>query len=665
MVVVIVVALVVFMVAVGGVYGGLQRDSEGHPEQSQLRKSEADERYENNIEGGGQGSVDGDKENKSEKTEELESEKEDDHQHDDNGSLMGRELISTSQHDPVKTITIVGISPDVAVAGASNVLYRIYVLVTAARADPSPTGLRYDDLYDPMYDLDMKGALNRLPREIVDARNQSLLRAMDLSMKHLYLPEDLQRDYYKQSAYLKIKMLRCFYDDVIEAEAIKSTLNRRIMAAENTNFYQNLKSCSSKYMRASMNVVADGRFIDSIDCTDGCRPGKMYFLRTLIEKTLKDREDFLVEPNSVSNLVPPDENVGFIFLFIRKVLRYFRKDGHNWRRKDGKTVKEAQEKLEIGKRSSEFVMCLHVVAALNCRIRKYNEVIPHLERSIEIPDLDMGQNLSLLENSILYYTDGLEIQRKVLEEKDTRFGDTYRMMELTSENVYGTVSSAIMKLPDTNSVAAGLNRDLDSQLKTMSSSFLVVHPWIVPTKQELRITSFITLGHVDTRADPTVELIKKELDGATTIRRTVRQGQSSVKALHDQTTATDPGASSGGVASGVDVGGRHTNATPSYDVEHVDAREKINMFENTPLTGRSPYYTGPSQRYTGLSHPPSPSCSHCKCEECKDSHDKLFKKIEAIAKAVEELKSKMGVIPSKKVRKPYIPTTTVKRRKSN
>lgn len=53
-------------------------------------------------------------------------------------------------------------------------------------------GLRYDDLYDPYYDLDVKEALNRLPREIVDARHQRLLRAMDLSMKHQYLPEDLQ-----------------------------------------------------------------------------------------------------------------------------------------------------------------------------------------------------------------------------------------------------------------------------------------------------------------------------------------------------------------------------------------------------------------------------------------------------------------------------------------
>lgn len=43
-----------------------------------------------------------------------------------------------------------------------------------------------------MYDLDIKEALARLPREIVDARNQRLKRAMDLSMKHQYLPEDLQ-----------------------------------------------------------------------------------------------------------------------------------------------------------------------------------------------------------------------------------------------------------------------------------------------------------------------------------------------------------------------------------------------------------------------------------------------------------------------------------------
>ncbi|PWZ58407.1 Calmodulin-binding transcription activator 3 [Zea mays] len=40
---------------------------------------------------------------------------------------------------------------------------------------------------------------------------------------------------------------------------------------------------------------------------------------------------------------------GSLFLFDRKVLRYFRKDGHSWRKKkDGKTVKEAHERLKSG-----------------------------------------------------------------------------------------------------------------------------------------------------------------------------------------------------------------------------------------------------------------------------------------------------------------------------
>lgn len=52
--------------------------------------------------------------------------------------------------------------------------------------------MRFDDLYDPMEDLDIKESLNRLPREIVDARNQRLKRAIDLSMKHEYLSSDLQ-----------------------------------------------------------------------------------------------------------------------------------------------------------------------------------------------------------------------------------------------------------------------------------------------------------------------------------------------------------------------------------------------------------------------------------------------------------------------------------------
>lgn len=46
---------------------------------------------------------------------------------------------------------------------------------------------------------------------------------------------------------------------------------------------------------------------------------------------------------------PVQPPAGSLFLFDRKALRYFRKDGHRWRKKkDGKTVKEAHEKLKAG-----------------------------------------------------------------------------------------------------------------------------------------------------------------------------------------------------------------------------------------------------------------------------------------------------------------------------
>ncbi|KAF7830262.1 cytochrome b-c1 complex subunit 7-2 [Senna tora] len=80
-------------------------------------------------------------------------------------------------------------------------------------------GLRYDDLYDPYYDLDVKEALNRLPREIVDARHQRLKRAMDLSMKHEYLPPHLQAMQTPFRGYLQ-EMLAVVKKERAEREAL-------------------------------------------------------------------------------------------------------------------------------------------------------------------------------------------------------------------------------------------------------------------------------------------------------------------------------------------------------------------------------------------------------------------------------------------------------------
>ncbi|KAL8043885.1 hypothetical protein ABFX02_08G011900 [Erythranthe guttata] len=108
----------------------------------------------------------------------------------------------------------------------------------------------------------------------------------------------------------------------------------------------------------------------------------------------------------------------------------------------------AMSSFEISakKANLDHVMCLHVVSALYCRHGRYTEAIPILEKSIEIPVMDLGHNHALakfagcmqlgdtyamlgqIENSILFYTAGLEIQRQVLGEKDPRFGETCRYL---------------------------------------------------------------------------------------------------------------------------------------------------------------------------------------------------------------------------------------------
>jgi hypothetical protein len=107
----------------------------------------------------------------------------------------------------------------------------------------------------------------------------------------------------------------------------------------------------------------------------------------------------------------------------------------------------AMKSLEIcaeEKPSLDLVMCLYVLAAMYCSLGQYNEANPVLERSIDIPVIEDGQDHSLakfagcmqlgdtyamlgqIENCILFYTAGMEIQKQVLGETDPRLGETCR-----------------------------------------------------------------------------------------------------------------------------------------------------------------------------------------------------------------------------------------------
>ncbi|OIW20489.1 hypothetical protein TanjilG_13555 [Lupinus angustifolius] len=71
---------------------------------------------------------------------------------------------------------------------------------------------------------------------------------------------------------------------------------------------------------------------------------RRWFRPAEICEILRNYQKFKLSSNPP--IRPP---AGSLFLFDRKALRYFRKDGHRWRKKkDGKAVREAHEKLKAG-----------------------------------------------------------------------------------------------------------------------------------------------------------------------------------------------------------------------------------------------------------------------------------------------------------------------------
>ncbi|KAI3795277.1 hypothetical protein L1987_37928 [Smallanthus sonchifolius] len=87
------------------------------------------------------------------------------------------------------------------------------------------------------------------------------------------------------------------------------------------------------------------------------RPGEVLFILENYEETQLNHEP------------PQKPPSGSLFLFNKRVLRFFRKDGHNWRRKkDGKNVGEAHERLKVGN-----------VEALNCYYA-HGEENPNFQR---------------------------------------------------------------------------------------------------------------------------------------------------------------------------------------------------------------------------------------------------------------------------------------------
>ncbi|GMI75389.1 kinesin light chain-related 3, h cellulose synthase-microtubule uncoupling 3 [Hibiscus trionum] len=149
------------------------------------------------------------------------------------------------------------------------------------------------------------------------------------------------------------------------------------------------------------------------------------------------------EDASESGLANPD-----LGPFLLKQARDLVSSGENLQKALELALRAAKsyELCGSGKPSLEQVMCLHVTAAIYCSLGQYNEAIPLLEQSIEIPVIEEGQEHALakfaghmqlgdtyamlgqLENSVTCYRTGFEVQKQVLGETDPRVGETCRYL---------------------------------------------------------------------------------------------------------------------------------------------------------------------------------------------------------------------------------------------
>ncbi|KAF3625903.1 putative hexokinase-3-like [Capsicum annuum] len=234
-----------------------------------------------------------------------------------------------------------------------------------------------------------------------------------------------ERDYYNHPAYLKIEMLRCLCDDVIEVEAIQSELNRRIVTAEITDFDRNLKSGSSKKRRASMNVAAGSclgeeavdestdwnsdecclcKMDGSLICCDGC-PAAFHSKCVGVANSHLPEGDWYCPECLIVKKKP--------WLNLAKSIR-------------------GAELLATDPYGRLYYSCCDYLLVSDPREDEFSPKYYHRN--------DLALVIGMMKSS---------------------------------ENVYGTVLSAIMKLPDT-SMAAGAKCDLDTRLKTMSSNFPVL-----------------------------------------------------------------------------------------------------------------------------------------------------------------------------------------------
>lgn len=98
------------------------------------------------------------------------------------------------------------------------------------------------------------------------------------------------------------------------------------------------------------------------------------------------------ENHQLTQEAPKKPTSGSLFLFNKRVLRFFRKDGHSWRKKkDGRTVGEAHERLKVGNAEALNCYYAHGEQNPNFQRRSYWMLDPAYEHIVLVHYRDISE----------------------------------------------------------------------------------------------------------------------------------------------------------------------------------------------------------------------------------------------------------------------------------
>ncbi|XP_015894311.2 calmodulin-binding transcription activator 4 isoform X1 [Ziziphus jujuba] len=144
---------------------------------------------------------------------------------------------------------------------------------------------------------------------------------------------------------------------------------------------------------------------------------------------------------------------GSLFLFNKRVLRFFRKDGHRWRKKkDGRTVGEAHERLKVGNAEALNCYYAHGEENHNFQRRSYWMLDPAYEHIVLVHYRDITEGkpnaesaAQLSPGSFLSFTQS-PCSSTTPNQGSTSIGDVYEPCQsLTSPGSIEVSSDVLMK----------------------------------------------------------------------------------------------------------------------------------------------------------------------------------------------------------------------------